>query len=248
MATAGVSLLERRKRYQEAIDRLHQLLGAPLLLLWGGCGGCKESGLHAAQGAHRFQLVITSAATCARPHAGGCCCLARRGDWWTRLATNLGHLKRKTQALEQVEAALADEWLSRGDRLGLQRRWLRLGAGRARGWAVSALGSGCWHPCVWGAPYLIRAAFGTQPFCSQGACWHGRRATPLARAALGQSRQLGAAGGSHRGPPPEQRDWCAGWLPGARACMLQLCTGGDTVPRCAAQRCGLRSSTPATLW
>lgn len=27
MATAGVSLLERQKRYQEAIDRLHQLLG-----------------------------------------------------------------------------------------------------------------------------------------------------------------------------------------------------------------------------
>ena len=32
MATAGVSLLERGKRYQEGIDRLHQLLGGPLLL------------------------------------------------------------------------------------------------------------------------------------------------------------------------------------------------------------------------
>ncbi|KAI7839720.1 hypothetical protein COHA_006524 [Chlorella ohadii] len=146
MATAGVSLLERQKRYQEAIDRLHQLLG-------------------------------------------GACCLSRRGDWWTRLATNLVHLKRKNEALEQarmkhspvdcavqhativgsclprlwktyclssvlllftlllvlpyqVEAALADEWLSRGDRLGLQRRWLRLAkepanaGGAPRRWVV----------------------------------------------------------------------------------------------------------------
>ncbi|PRW59254.1 fanconi-associated nuclease 1-like protein isoform X1 [Chlorella sorokiniana] len=99
MATAGVSLLERQKRYQEAIDRLHQLLG-------------------------------------------GACCLSRRGDWWTRLATNLVHLKRKNQALEQVETALADDWLSRGDRLGLQRRWLRLAkepanaGGAPRRWVV----------------------------------------------------------------------------------------------------------------
>lgn len=34
--------------------------------------------------------------------AGGACCLSRRGDWWTRLATNLVHLKRKNEALEQV--------------------------------------------------------------------------------------------------------------------------------------------------
>lgn len=32
MATAGVSLLERQKQYQEAIDRLHQLLGEGLEL------------------------------------------------------------------------------------------------------------------------------------------------------------------------------------------------------------------------
>ena len=34
--------------------------------------------------------------------AGGACCLSRRGDWWTRLATNLVHLRRKNEALEQV--------------------------------------------------------------------------------------------------------------------------------------------------
>ena len=35
---------------------------------------------------------------------------------------------RPVQALEQAEAALADDWLSSGDRLALQRRVLRLGA------------------------------------------------------------------------------------------------------------------------
>lgn len=40
-------------------------------------------------------------------HAGGACCLSRRGDWWTRLATNLVHLKRKNEALEQVAWRLA---------------------------------------------------------------------------------------------------------------------------------------------
>lgn len=37
MATAGVSLLERQKRYQEAIDRLHQMLGEVLELGNSGC-------------------------------------------------------------------------------------------------------------------------------------------------------------------------------------------------------------------
>ena len=36
-------------------------------------------------------------------------------------------LCRPVQALERAEAALADEWLSSGDRLALQRRVLRLG-------------------------------------------------------------------------------------------------------------------------
>lgn len=84
MATAGVSVLERQKRYREAADRLHQLLG-------------------------------------------GWCCPGRRGLWWLRLSTDLEHLNRQTDALEIAEAALADEWLSSGDRLALQRRVLRLG-------------------------------------------------------------------------------------------------------------------------
>lgn len=62
----------------------------------------------------------------ARP--GGECCPGRRGEWWLRLSIDTEHLGRPEEALEVAEAALADEWLSHGDRLALQRRVLRLGA------------------------------------------------------------------------------------------------------------------------
>ncbi len=100
MATAGVSVLERRRRYREAADRLQQLLGG-----W--------------------------------PSPG------RRGGWWARLSTDLEHLGRAADALEVAEAALADGALGRGDRLGLQRRALRLGRPPRRWrrppWAAAAL-------------------------------------------------------------------------------------------------------------
>ena len=54
-------------------------------------------------------------------------CLSRRGDWWLRLSINLEHLGKTESSLEIAETALADEWLSPGQRLALQRRVLRLG-------------------------------------------------------------------------------------------------------------------------
>ncbi|GAB4815648.1 hypothetical protein N2152v2_002694 [Parachlorella kessleri] len=99
MATLGVSLLERGRKYQEAIERLQQLLG-------------------------------------------GECCPSRRGEWWLRLSLDSEHLGRGQASLEIAEAALADEWLSHGDRLALQRRVLRLGKPphrwRKPGWAGEA--------------------------------------------------------------------------------------------------------------
>ncbi|KAH7623249.1 hypothetical protein Ndes2526B_g01671 [Nannochloris sp. 'desiccata'] len=99
MATAGVSILEKQKRFRDAADRLQQLLG-------------------------------------------GNCCPSRRGTWWLRLSTDLEHLGRSNDALEIGEAALADESLSPGDRLALQRRVLRLGKPPRRwkkpSWATAA--------------------------------------------------------------------------------------------------------------
>jgi hypothetical protein len=58
---------------------------------------------------------------------GGNACPARRGEWWSRLCTNLEHhLKQTDSSLEMAEAALADAWVRHGDRLGLQRRVARL--------------------------------------------------------------------------------------------------------------------------
>eukprot|EP00884_Botryococcus_braunii_P020868 jgi/Botrbrau1/7465/Bobra.0095s0003.2 len=84
MATLAVSWLEKQRRYKDAVDLLHQLLG-------------------------------------------GVCCPGRRGEWWLRLSLDVGsHLGKPEESLEMAEAALADEWVRRGDRLSLQRRVLRL--------------------------------------------------------------------------------------------------------------------------
>ena len=100
MGTAGVSLLEKTKRFDQAVERLQQLLGSPY-------------------------------------------CLGRRGDWWLRLSINLEHLGKTESSLEIAETALADEWLSPGQRLALQRRVLRLGKPPRRWkkppWAARAL-------------------------------------------------------------------------------------------------------------
>jgi hypothetical protein len=58
---------------------------------------------------------------------GGNACPSRRGEWWARLSTNWEtHLKQPEAALEVAEAALADDWVRHGDRLGLKRRVSRL--------------------------------------------------------------------------------------------------------------------------
>lgn len=84
LGTIAVSLLERDKAWDAAVELLRLLLG-------------------------------------------GNACLSRRGDWWTRLAVDLEHQGLAEAALESVEASLADTWVRGGDRLGLQRRYLRLG-------------------------------------------------------------------------------------------------------------------------
>ncbi|WIA36406.1 hypothetical protein OEZ86_007718 [Tetradesmus obliquus] len=81
---------------------------------------------------------------------GGNGCVARRGDWWERLAINLEHQGLAEQALEAVEASLADAWVRWGDRLGLQRRLLRL-AKPPRRWRRPA-----WAPTAeWEPPEVV---------------------------------------------------------------------------------------------
>ena len=91
MATVGVSLLERQRRHQDAVDRLRQLLGAALpgLLLPGragdvACAACTRRALHAGR-----RDAAEGSAALPRACAGGRCCLSRRGEWWIRLATDL---------------------------------------------------------------------------------------------------------------------------------------------------------------
>lgn len=137
MATAGVSLLERQRRYAAATDRLHQLLGgrccpgrrgewwqrlATDLEHLNKCG-------FATWGMALWRRRAWSGQGKALCHCRCACCLPAAPQCpacdpsRTRPPT-----RRPAQALELVEAALADDSLSSGDRLGLQRRWLRLGA------------------------------------------------------------------------------------------------------------------------
>lgn len=48
----------------------------------------------------------------------GCAAPNRRGGWYVRAATNLGHLGKATAALRVCEAGLGDTWVRCGDRLG----------------------------------------------------------------------------------------------------------------------------------
>ncbi|CAD7696975.1 unnamed protein product [Ostreobium quekettii] len=120
MATVGVSILEKRRQYRQAVEHLRSLLG-------------------------------------------GNCCPSRRGYWWNRLAVNLEHIGRHDEALECCETALADEWLRHGDKLGIQRRILRLGKPPRR-WRRPA-----WAPIamqeprevqIWATPVTINVTMG----------------------------------------------------------------------------------------
>ena len=52
---------------------------------------------------------------------------SKRGDWHTRLALDLEHLGDIEAALVASEVALSDPYVRFGDKLGLQRRVIRLG-------------------------------------------------------------------------------------------------------------------------
>ena len=79
----------------------------------------------------------------------GCAAPDRRGGWYIRAATNLGHLGRANAALRMCEAGLGDTWVRGGDRLGLQRRALRL-AKRCKRWALA--GTAWKSDAEWEAP------------------------------------------------------------------------------------------------
>ena len=112
----------------------------------------------------------------------------RRGDWWTRLAVNAEHEGAPSTALDIVTAALADGAVDGGDRLGLQRRFVRLAK----------------PPRRWGAPPPFAAASAREPrvFTIEAA--------PTARVVGVKSRfVLGAVNGDGEGggdaaacPPP----------------------------------------------
>jgi hypothetical protein len=79
----------------------------------------------------------------------GCAAPNRRGGWYIRAATNLGHQGRDNDALQVCEAGLADTWVRSGDRLGLQRRALRL-AKKCKRWDVT--GAAWRGDAKWEAP------------------------------------------------------------------------------------------------
>lgn len=65
-----------------------------------------------------------------------CTCPEKRGAWYVRASTNLAqHLGRPYDAMNVCEAGLQDSWVRCGDRIGLQRRLLRL-ARRHKRWRV----------------------------------------------------------------------------------------------------------------
>ena len=68
----------------------------------------------------------------------GVTCPERRGMWYERATTNMSkHLGRYSDAMRLCDAGLADPWVRCGDRIGLQRRALRL-ARRYKNWRITA--------------------------------------------------------------------------------------------------------------
>ena len=111
MATAGVSLLEKQRKYQEATEYLHQLLGGLCVLPLSPHAVCKR-GARAAPGILRQPVLSLPGCwrqchgyraptlTVAAFHVGGVCCAGRRGEWWTRLSIDTEHMGRVEEALE----------------------------------------------------------------------------------------------------------------------------------------------------
>uniref|UniRef100_A0A383VBR8 Fanconi-associated nuclease n=1 Tax=Tetradesmus obliquus TaxID=3088 RepID=A0A383VBR8_TETOB len=159
LGTVAVSLLEKQKRWGEAVELLRLLLG--------GNG-----------------------------------CVARRGDWWERLAINLEHQGLAEQALEAVESSLADAWVRWGDRLGLQRRLLRL-AKPPRRWRRPA-----WAPqAEWEPPEV--AITGRPLNCTVGlkSRFYGLDGSQVTVEALALQHYASAEGGGWQGLHCEGGVW-----------------------------------------
>ncbi|WIA16211.1 hypothetical protein OEZ85_012924 [Tetradesmus obliquus] len=159
LGTVAVSLLEKQKRWGEAVELLRLLLG--------GNG-----------------------------------CVVRRGDWWERLAINLEHQGLAEQALEAVESSLADAWVRWGDRLGLQRRLLRL-AKPPRRWRRPA-----WAPqAEWEPPEV--AITGRPLNCTVGlkSRFYGLDGSQVTVEALALQHYTSAEGGGWQGLHCEGGVW-----------------------------------------
>lgn len=98
IVTVGISILESLKRYHKHTD--------PTMLIW-------SKRYTEANELLKKQLEREE-------------CPGRRGDWWNRLAVNLGHLARPKECMAVCEQALADPLVRSGDRLKLERRLARL--------------------------------------------------------------------------------------------------------------------------
>lgn len=110
-ATVSASWLEGKRRRAEADEIYWGCLGVTSGLL----SSSSSSSSHSASAGLQKHVTKRS--------------FRRRGHWWTRLALNAEAAGRPSQALEIVEAALADDAehsVCFGDRLGLMRRGFRL--------------------------------------------------------------------------------------------------------------------------
>ena len=76
-------------------------------------------------------------------------CPERRGTWYLRLIINSNHLGRLKDATQACDRALQDPWVRCGDRLGIQRRALRL-ARKVKSWGT--LGARWRSDILWEAP------------------------------------------------------------------------------------------------
>lgn len=76
-------------------------------------------------------------------------CPEKRGTWYLRLIINLNNLGLLKNAMQACDRALQDPWVRCGDRLGIQRRALRL-ARNVKSWGT--LGARWRSDIVWEAP------------------------------------------------------------------------------------------------
>lgn len=106
MATAGVALREKQRRYAEAADLLRLLLGAgcqramasgSTMVLAVGCLCICERNLSLHDVVPRVQQPMKGSVFMG---LGGECCYNRRGEWWVRLSIDTEHMGRPQEALE----------------------------------------------------------------------------------------------------------------------------------------------------